>query len=84
MAISNIRILSTPSFKIRRDEPSKVSLIYSKFSGDVISPLKTPSLDKFKSYFDLKIAPENELQNVEFDMEAAVSEFDNSIKDTQV
>ena len=42
------------------------------------------SLDKFKSYFDLKIAPESELQNVEFDMETAVSEFDSIIKDTQL
>ena len=42
------------------------------------------SLDKFKNYFELKIAPDSELQNVEFDMEAAVSEFDNIIKDTQL
>lgn len=42
------------------------------------------SLDKFKDYFNLKIAPDSELQHVEFDMEAAVSEFDNIIKDTQL
>ncbi len=42
------------------------------------------SFDKFKSYFDLKIAPESELQNVEFDMEDAVQEFDTYIKDTQL
>lgn len=42
------------------------------------------SLDKFKEYFNLKIAPDNELQYVEFDMEAAVSEFDSIIKDTQL
>ena len=42
------------------------------------------SLDKFKEYFNLKIAPDSELQFVEFDMEAAVSEFDSIIKDTQL
>jgi [NiFe] hydrogenase diaphorase moiety large subunit len=42
------------------------------------------SLNKFKNYFELKIAPDSEFQNVEFDMEAAVSEFDSIIKDTQL
>ena len=42
------------------------------------------ALDKFKDYFNLKIAPDSELQYVEFDMEAAVSEFDSIIKDTQL
>lgn len=42
------------------------------------------SFDKFKTYFDLKVAPTSELQNVEFDMEDAVQEFDTYIKDTQL
>lgn len=42
------------------------------------------SLDKFKDYFNLKIAPSNEFQNVEFDMEDAIHEFDSIIKDTQL
>jgi [NiFe] hydrogenase diaphorase moiety large subunit len=42
------------------------------------------SIDKFKDYFDLKVAPESELQNVEFDMEDAIHEFDTIIKDTQI
>ncbi len=42
------------------------------------------SLEKFKDYFDLKIAPTSEFQNVEFDMEDAIHEFDTVIKDTQL
>ena len=42
------------------------------------------SFDKFKTYFDLKVAPTSQLQNVEFDMEDAVQEFDTYIKDTQL
>ncbi len=42
------------------------------------------SIDKFKDYFNLKIAPSNEFQNVEFDMEDAIHEFDSIIKDTQL
>ena len=42
------------------------------------------SIDKFKDYFDLKIAPSNEFQNVEFNMEDAIHEFDTIIKDTQL
>ena len=42
------------------------------------------SIDKFKDYFDLKIAPSSEFQNVEFDMEDAIHEFDTIIKDTQI
>lgn len=42
------------------------------------------SLNKFEDYFNLKIAPTNELQNVEFDMEDAIHEFDSIIKDTQL
>ncbi|SDX82199.1 NAD(P)-dependent nickel-iron dehydrogenase flavin-containing subunit [Lutibacter oricola] len=42
------------------------------------------SIDKFKDYYNLKIAPSNEFQNVEFDMEAAIHEFDSIIKDTQL
>ena len=42
------------------------------------------SLEKFKDYFDLKIAPTSEFQNVEFDMEDAIHEFDTIIKDTQL
>ena len=41
------------------------------------------SLDKYKDYFKLKTAPSNSLQNVEFDMENAIQEFDSLIKDTQ-
>ncbi|WP_111709340.1 NAD(P)H-dependent oxidoreductase subunit E [Lutibacter citreus] len=42
------------------------------------------SIDKFKEYYNLKIAPSNEFQNVEFDMEDAIHEFDCVIKDTQL
>ena len=42
------------------------------------------SLEKFKDYFDLKIAPNSEFQNVEFNMEDAIHEFDTIIKDTQL
>jgi len=42
------------------------------------------ALEKFKDYFDLKIAPTSEFQNVEFDMEDAIHEFDTIIKDTQL
>ncbi|WP_299547821.1 NAD(P)H-dependent oxidoreductase subunit E [Seonamhaeicola sp.] len=42
------------------------------------------AIDKFKDYFNVKIAPTNEFQNVEFDMEEAVQEFDTYIKDTQL
>ena len=42
------------------------------------------SIDKFKDYFDLKVAPTSEFQNVEFDMEDAIHEFDTVIKDTQI
>lgn len=40
--------------------------------------------NKFKDYFNLKVAPSNEFQHVEFDMESAVHEFDSIIKDTQL
>jgi len=42
------------------------------------------SIDKFKDYFDLKVAPTSEFQNVEFDMEDAIHEFDTVIKNTQI
>jgi len=42
------------------------------------------SLEKFEDYFDLKVAPTSEFQNVEFDMEDAIHEFDTIIKDTQL
>jgi len=41
------------------------------------------SLEKFKDYFSIKIAPSNQFKNVEFDMEDAVNEFDSIIKDSQ-
>jgi [NiFe] hydrogenase diaphorase moiety large subunit len=40
--------------------------------------------EKFKEYFNVKIAPNDGSQNVEFDMEAAIHEFDNIIKETQL
>lgn len=40
--------------------------------------------EKFKDYFNVKIAPNNGNQNVEFDMENAIYEFDSLIKDTQL
>ncbi len=42
------------------------------------------SIDKFKDYFNIKIAPTNVDQHVEFDMEDAIHEFDSIIKDTQL
>ena len=42
------------------------------------------SLNKFKDYYDLKVAPASEFLNVEFDMEDAIHEFDSLIKDTQI
>jgi [NiFe] hydrogenase diaphorase moiety large subunit len=42
------------------------------------------SVDKFKEYFNVKIAPSNGDQHVEFDMEDAIHEFDSIIKDTQL
>jgi len=41
------------------------------------------AVDKFKDYFNIKISPSSETQNVEFDMEDAVHEYDSYIKDTQ-
>jgi [NiFe] hydrogenase diaphorase moiety large subunit len=41
------------------------------------------AVEKFQDYFNIKISPSNENQNVEFDMEDAVHEFDSLIKDTQ-
>jgi len=41
------------------------------------------AVEKFQDYFNIKISPSNENQNVEFDMEDAVHEFDSFIKDTQ-
>lgn len=40
--------------------------------------------EKFKEYFNVKIAPNDGSQNVEFDMEDAIHEFDSLIKDTQL
>jgi [NiFe] hydrogenase diaphorase moiety large subunit len=42
------------------------------------------AVDKFPDYFNVKISPSNESQNVEFDMENAIHEFDSLIKDTQL
>ncbi len=42
------------------------------------------AVDKFQDYFNVKISPTNEDQNVEFDMENAIHEFDSLIKDTQL
>lgn len=42
------------------------------------------SINKFKDYYDLKVAPASEFLNVEFDMEDAIHEFDSLIKDTQI
>jgi len=41
-------------------------------------------IDKFKDYYNLKISPQNENQNIEFDMESAVQEYDSIIKETQL
>ena len=41
------------------------------------------ALDKFKDYFDLKVMSCDSNCNVEFDMEAAVYDYDYLIKDTQ-
>ena len=42
------------------------------------------AVKKFPDYFNVKIAPVNGNQNVEFDMEEAIHEFDSLIKDTQL
>ncbi len=42
------------------------------------------AVDKFPNYFNVKISPSSEDQNVEFDMENAIHEFDSLIKDTQL
>jgi len=42
------------------------------------------AIDKFPEYFNIKIAPANLDQHVEFDMEEATHEFDSFIKDTQL
>lgn len=44
----------------------------------------TTAVDKFKDYFNVKIAPSNFDKTVEFDMEDAIHEFDTIIKDTQL
>lgn len=44
----------------------------------------TTAVDKFKDYFNVKIAPANFNKTVEFDMEDAIHEFDSIIKDTQL
>ncbi|SNR39808.1 NAD(P)H-dependent oxidoreductase subunit E [Lutibacter flavus] len=44
----------------------------------------TTAVDKFKDYFNVKIAPANFDKTVEFDMEDAIHEFDSIIKDTQL
>jgi len=41
------------------------------------------AIDKFKDYFNLKISPSHDNQNVEFDMEAAVYDYDCLIQETQ-
>jgi len=41
------------------------------------------AVDKFKDYFNLKVSPANENQNVEFDMEDAVQEYNSFIRETQ-
>ena len=41
-------------------------------------------MNKFPEYFNIKIAPTNLDQLVEFDMEEATHEFDSFIKDTQL
>jgi [NiFe] hydrogenase diaphorase moiety large subunit len=41
------------------------------------------SFNKFEDYFHLKLSPVNEEQNVEFDMEDAVQEYDSYIRETQ-
>ena len=40
------------------------------------------AVDKFKDYFNIKISPSHN-QNIEFDMEAAVLDYNNLIKETQ-
>ncbi|REE82325.1 [NiFe] hydrogenase diaphorase moiety large subunit [Lutibacter oceani] len=44
----------------------------------------TMAVDKFKDYFNVKIAPSNFNKTVEFDMEDAIHEFDSIIKETQL
>ena len=41
------------------------------------------AIDKFENYFKLKTIEQNENQNVEFDMEEAVYDYDKFIKETQ-
>lgn len=41
------------------------------------------AIDKFETYFNVKVANSNEINNVEFDMESAVFEYDSLIKNTQ-
>jgi len=48
--------------------------------GKTASNTFSTATEKFNDYFKLKILSENENQNVEFDMENAVQDFDNIIK----
>lgn len=48
--------------------------------GKTASNSLTTSIDKFKDYYNLKVLNENENQNVEFDMENAIQDFDSVIK----
>lgn len=51
--------------------------------GQTSSNTLIMALDKFKDYFDLKVMSCDINCNIEFDMEAAVFDYDNLIKETQ-
>ncbi|MBL4724210.1 MAG: NADP oxidoreductase, partial [Lutibacter sp.] len=65
-------------------EWSKIIKLSSRCGlGKTSSNSITMSIDKFKDYYDLLISPTLENQNVEFDMEAAIFDYDYLIKETQ-
>ncbi|MCF6181089.1 NAD(P)H-dependent oxidoreductase subunit E [Lutibacter sp.] len=49
--------------------------------GKTASNTFSTATEKFSDYFKFKILSENENQNVEFDMESAIQDFDSIIKD---
>ena len=65
-------------------EWSKIIKLSSRCGlGKTSSNSITMSIDKFKDYYHLLISPTLENQNVEFDMEAAIFDYDYLIKETQ-
>ena len=65
-------------------EWSKIIKLSSRCGlGKTSSNSITMSIDKFKDYYNLLISPTLENQNVEFDMEAAIFDYDYLIKETQ-